>query len=142
MNILRRGTSERLVVRNYCPYMKRSSLLATLALTTLLTAPAPLFAQADAKKDAKPEPKKDAKPAKPNPVQAPDVAAPKFRDGEPDGGFIKSHERFVAIAKAGGVDLSKVPLDTPAPELPTSEPAMISMLLLSEKPMPAAAQPE
>ena len=85
--------------------MKRSSLLATLALTTLLAAPAPLFAQADAKKDAKPEPKKDAKPTKPNPVQAPDVAAPKFRDGEPDGGFIKSHERFVAIAKAGGVDL-------------------------------------
>ena len=32
--------------------------------------------------------------------------------------------------------------DRLAPELPTREPAMISMLLLSEKPMPAAAQPE
>src|ERR1700761_5078985 len=29
-----------------------------------------------------------------------------------------------------------------APDDPTSEPAMISMALLSEKPMPAAAQPE
>ncbi len=29
-----------------------------------------------------------------------------------------------------------------APEEPTSEPAMMSMALLSEKPMPAAAQPE
>ncbi len=29
-----------------------------------------------------------------------------------------------------------------APEEPTSEPAMISIELLSEKPMPAAAQPE
>ena len=29
-----------------------------------------------------------------------------------------------------------------APDDPTSEPAMISMGLLSEKPMPAAAQPE
>ncbi len=29
-----------------------------------------------------------------------------------------------------------------APEEPTSDPAMISIGLLSEKPMPAAAQPE
>jgi len=29
-----------------------------------------------------------------------------------------------------------------APEEPTSDPAMISMLLLSENPIPAAAQPE
>ena len=33
------------------------------------------------------------------------MAAPKFRDGEPDAGFIKTHERYVAIAKAGGVDV-------------------------------------
>src|SRR5438445_13867391 len=32
--------------------------------------------------------------------------------------------------------------DRIAPEEPTSEPAMMSMALLSEKPMPAAAQPE
>ena len=83
--------------------MKRTALFATLALATLLASPLPLFAQAktDAKKDAA----KDAKPTKPNPVQAPDVAAPKFREGEPDAGFIKTHERFVTIAKAGDVDV-------------------------------------
>src|SRR5262249_60095065 len=32
--------------------------------------------------------------------------------------------------------------DRIAPELPTSEPAMINIGLFSEKPMPAAAQPE
>ena len=32
--------------------------------------------------------------------------------------------------------------DRIAPEEPTSEPAMISIELFSEKPMPAAAQPE
>lgn len=87
--------------------MKRTTLLSTLALATLLASPLPLFSQAkpDAKKDAKPEAKKDAKPTKPNPVQAPDVAAPKFQNGEPSEGFIKTHERFVAIAKAGGVDV-------------------------------------
>lgn len=82
--------------------MKRTAFLSTLALATLLAAPAPLFAQA--KTDAK-DAKKDAKPTKPNPVQAPDVAAPKFRDGEPDAGFIKTHEGYVATAKAGGVDV-------------------------------------
>lgn len=91
--------------------MKRTVFLSTLALATLLASPAPLFAQAksDAKKDPKADAKKDAKkdatPKKPNPVQAPDVAAPKFRDGEPDAGFIKTHEGYVAIAKAGGVDV-------------------------------------
>lgn len=88
--------------------MKRTAFLSTLALATLLAAPAPLFAQAksDAKKDSKADAKKNAKkPAKPNPVQAPDVAAPKFRDGEPDAGFLKTHEGYVAIAKAGGVDV-------------------------------------
>lgn len=78
--------------------MKRTVLFSTLALATLLASPAPLYAQA--KTDAK-----DAQPKKPNPVQAPDVAAPKFRDGEPDAGFLKTHERFVSIAKAGGVDV-------------------------------------
>ena len=75
--------------------MKRIAFLHTLALATLLAAPAPLFAQAktDTKKDSKADAKKDAKkPTKPNPVQTPDVAAPKFRDGEPDAGFIKTHE--------------------------------------------------
>lgn len=88
--------------------MKRTTFLSTLALATLLAAPAPLFAQAksEAKKDSKADAKKDAKkPTKPNPVQAPDVAAPKFRDGEPDAGFLKTHEGYVAIAKAGGVDV-------------------------------------
>ncbi|NDB77993.1 MAG: hypothetical protein EB141_20495, partial [Verrucomicrobia bacterium] len=86
--------------------MKRTVLFSTLALATLLASPAPLYAQAktDAK-DAKKDAKKDAQPKKPNPVQAPDVAAPKFRDGEPDAGFLKTHERFVSIAKAGGVDV-------------------------------------
>lgn len=87
--------------------MKRTAFLSTLALATLLAAPAPLFAQTktDAKKDAPKDAKKDAAPKKPNPVQAPDVAAPKFRDGEPDAGFLKTHEGYVAIAKAGGVDV-------------------------------------
>ena len=60
--------------------MKRITFLHTLALATLLASPLPLFAQAktDAKKDAKTDAKKDAKPAIPNPVQPPDVAAPKF----------------------------------------------------------------
>jgi lysophospholipase L1-like esterase len=38
--------------------------------------------------------------------QAPDKPAPKLgADGQPNAGFIKSHESFVAIARAGGVDL-------------------------------------
>ena len=91
--------------------MKRTAFLSTLALATLLAAPSPLFAQAktdakpDAKKDSKTDAKKDAKPTKPNPVQAPDVAAPKFKDGEPDPGFLKTHESYVTTAKAGGVDV-------------------------------------
>jgi lysophospholipase L1-like esterase len=40
------------------------------------------------------------------PPQAPDVAAPKLgRDGQPDPRFIQTHEKFVAAAKAGNVDL-------------------------------------
>ena len=91
--------------------MKRTAFLSTLALATLLAAPSPLFAQAktgakpDAKKDSKTDAKKDAKPTKPNPVQVPDVAAPKFKDGEPDPGFLKTHESYVTTAKAGGVDV-------------------------------------
>ena len=38
--------------------------------------------------------------------QPPDVAAPKNgKDGQPDAGFLKSHQSFVEIAKAGNVDL-------------------------------------
>ncbi|MBI5802780.1 MAG: GDSL family lipase [Verrucomicrobia bacterium] len=83
--------------------MKRITFLHALALATLLASPSPLFAQAktDAKKDAK----KDAKPTIPNPVQPPDIAAPKFSNGQPDAGFLKTHEGYVAIAKAGGVDV-------------------------------------
>ena len=90
--------------------MKRTALLATLTLVTFLGAPA-LRAQTkpdakpDAKADAKKDAKKDAKPAIPNPVQPPDIAAPKFSNGQPDAGFLKTHEGYVAIAKAGGVDV-------------------------------------
>ena len=56
------------------------------------------------------EPKKPAADAKPAvkapavklPVQPADVAAPKLgNDGQPQAGFIKSHESFVALAKKG-----------------------------------------
>jgi hypothetical protein len=43
------------------------------------------------------------------------------------------NERFIAL---------HMMYDRIAPDEPTSEPAMISIGLLSEKPMPAAAQPE
>ena len=44
-------------------------------------------------------------PAIKPPSQKPDVSAPKLgRDGSPDAGFIKRHEGFVQIAKAGDVD--------------------------------------
>jgi hypothetical protein len=43
------------------------------------------------------------------------------------------NERFIAL---------HMMYERMAPELPTSEPAMISMLLFRLKPMPAAAQPE
>ncbi len=50
-----------------------------------------------------------AKPAVPTvklPPQAPDVAAPKLGpDGQPNAGFIKSHENFVKIAKEGKAQL-------------------------------------
>lgn len=107
MNIPPRPPSKPLVFNTPNQSMKRTVLFSTLALATFLAVPAPVFAQAktDAKPDAKKDAKKDAKPSKPNPPQAPDVAAPKFRDGEPDAGFIKTHERYVAIAKAGGVDV-------------------------------------
>jgi lysophospholipase L1-like esterase len=46
-------------------------------------------------------------PAQDKPApQVPDVAAPKNgKDGQPDANFLKRHEGFVQIAKAGGVDL-------------------------------------
>ena len=90
--------------------MKRTAILTTLTLVTFLGSPA-LRAQTKtdakpaAKTDAKTDAKKDAKPAIPNPVQPPDVAAPKFSNGQPDANFLKTHEGFVAIAKAGGVDV-------------------------------------
>jgi len=43
------------------------------------------------------------------------------------------NERFIAL---------HMMYERIAPELPTSEPATISIALFSEKPMPAAAQPE
>jgi hypothetical protein len=43
------------------------------------------------------------------------------------------NERFIAL---------HMMYDRIAPDDPTSEPAMISIELFSEKPMPAAAQPE
>ncbi|MEW6303490.1 MAG: platelet-activating factor acetylhydrolase IB subunit [Verrucomicrobiota bacterium] len=45
-------------------------------------------------------------PAVKLPPQAPDVAAPKLGpDGQPQGGFVKAHESFVAIAKKGEAQL-------------------------------------
>lgn len=66
--------------------MKLPSLLTLLALTFTLSA----------------QDKPVAKPA----AQGPDLAAPKFaKDGSPEPGFVKRHEGFVEIAKAGNVDL-------------------------------------
>jgi lysophospholipase L1-like esterase len=53
-----------------------------------------------------PAPAKPAAPAVKLPPQAPDVAAPKLGpDGQPQAGFAKQHESFVAIAKKGNVEL-------------------------------------
>ena len=82
-----------------------------LVLTAAILAFAPsLFAQAPAAPAAPAAPTKAAPaaaPAKPAlPPQAPDVAAPKVgRDGQPDAGFIKAHENFVALAKKGDIGL-------------------------------------
>ena len=82
--------------------MNNTTLLTILALVTLFGSPA-LRAQ------SKTEPKTAAKAADKLPVlnlaQSPDVAAPRYRDGQPDEDFIRSHERYVAIAKSGGVDV-------------------------------------
>jgi lysophospholipase L1-like esterase len=48
------------------------------------------------------EPKKPTAPAVKLPVQPADVAAPKLGpDGQPQAGFMKQHESFVALAKKG-----------------------------------------
>jgi len=55
---------------------------------------------------AAPAPAKPAAPAVKLPPQPPDVAAPKLGpDGQPNAGFIKSHENFVATAKKGEAQL-------------------------------------
>ncbi|NBX35151.1 GDSL family lipase, partial [bacterium] len=75
-------------------------------LHTLLLGAAFLGASAFAADEVK-KPAADAKPAVKAPavklpVQPADVAAPKLgNDGQPQAGFIKSHESFVALAKKG-----------------------------------------
>ncbi len=77
-----------------------------IAFTAILTS-ASLFAETKpAAAPAAPAPAKPAAPAVKLPPQAPDVAAPKLGpDGQPNAGFIKSHESFVAIAKQGKAKL-------------------------------------
>ncbi len=73
-------------------------LPATLTLILLATAAIQAQTAAPAAKPAAPA-------VKPLP-QAPDVAAPKLGpDGQPNAGFVASHERFVGIAKEGKAQL-------------------------------------
>ena len=76
--------------------MKRT---LSLLLCLSLFGAASVVAQ-EAKKEA---PKKAAAPAVKLPVQPADVAAPKLdpKTGEIQGGFAKSHESFLAVAKKG-----------------------------------------
>jgi lysophospholipase L1-like esterase len=75
-------------------------LFAFTLVTALLWTPA-LYSQAPT---APAQPPVATAPARP--PQVPDVAAPKMaRDGKPDPNFLKRHEGFVQIAKAGDVDL-------------------------------------
>lgn len=74
---------------------------------TAIFAASSLFAETKpAAAPAAPAPAKPA-PAKPAlPPQPPDVAAPKMGgDGQPNAGFIKAHESFVATAKKGEAKL-------------------------------------
>ncbi len=81
--------------------MKSISIALTLSALIVTT---PLFAQNDTTKKQKPAAPKA--PAVKLPPQAPDVAAPKLgADGQPNAGFIKSHESFVATAKKGEAQL-------------------------------------
>ena len=79
-----------------------------LPLSIAITA---LFAASSLFADVKPAPvaPPPVKPVTPPvklPPQAPDVAAPKLGpDGQPQAGFAKQHESFVAIAKAGKAEL-------------------------------------
>ena len=79
----------------------------TIAFTTLFavtslfaeTKPAPVA-------PAPPAPVKPVAPAVKLPPQPPDIAAPKLGpDGQPNAGFMKAHESFVAIAKQGKAKL-------------------------------------
>jgi lysophospholipase L1-like esterase len=75
-----------------------------ITLTALFTVSS-LFAETKPA-PAAPAPAKPAAPAVKLPPQPPDVAAPKLGpDGQPNAGFIKSHESFVAIAKQGKAKL-------------------------------------
>jgi lysophospholipase L1-like esterase len=76
----------------------------TLAITALFSVSS-LFAEIKPA-PAAPEPAKPAVTAIKLPPQPPEVAAPKLApDGQPNAGFVKSHESFVAIAKQGKTDL-------------------------------------
>jgi hypothetical protein len=78
-----------------------------IALTSLLTV-SPLFAETKpaTAAPAAPAPAKPAAPAVKLPPQPPDLAAPKLGpDGQPNAGFMKAHENFVAIAKQGTAQL-------------------------------------
>ncbi len=85
--------------------MKLTPLPTTFAA---LFAAASLFAETKPAAPAAPAPAetKPAAPAVKLPPQAPDVAAPKLGpDGQPQAGFIKSHESFVATSKKGEAQL-------------------------------------
>lgn len=82
--------------------MSNLPLMKPLFLCTIVTA---LYvAGLNAQTQAPPKPAAPARPALPR--QPADIAAPKTgRGGIPDTNFVKAHEGFVAIAKAGNVDL-------------------------------------
>ena len=85
--------------------------LLSFALTALLTTQF-TYAQEKSAVAAPPAPAKPATTATPAtpfplPVQPPDVAAPKMdpKTGQPQAGFVASHEKFVATAKEGKAQL-------------------------------------
>ena len=81
------------------------ALAALLAASSLFAETKP-SAPAAPPAPATPAPAKPAVPAVKLPPQAPDVAAPKLGpDGQPNAGFVKSHENFVNIAKEGKAQL-------------------------------------
>jgi lysophospholipase L1-like esterase len=87
------------------PPMKNKTVRTAAALLALVPA---LFAQEPAVADASTSAtaKKPAAPVPAAPRQAPDVPAPKVTvEGLPNKVFHESHERYVAQAKKGGIDL-------------------------------------